>query len=129
MDYLSLLSFDFDETRVETGDDPDNRIWDQERDNDKWEIGGDYTRNLGFLGVSKTLFVINRNVEDTHVQRVRDINDPAYTYSDEFTDATRMEKIFRTSVTPSIAEGQSIELGGEVAINTFDKMFNQLRTR
>jgi len=116
--------FFFHEERVELGDDPDSLIWDRDTDNGRWEVGGDYSRNLGFLGRSKTLFVVNRGTEDTEVFRQRDLTDPQYTYREEFTDAVRSEKIFRTSITPTIAAGQTIEIGGEVAINTFDKVFN-----
>ncbi|MDG1708272.1 MAG: TonB-dependent receptor plug domain-containing protein, partial [Emcibacteraceae bacterium] len=116
--------FTYHEERLELGDDPDSRKWDRDTDNGKWEIGGDYSRNISFLGRSKTLFVINDSSEDTEVTRVRDLTDPAYLYANEFTDAKRSEKIFRSSVTPTIAYGQTVEIGGEVAINTFDKIFN-----
>ncbi|MBT6330178.1 MAG: TonB-dependent receptor plug domain-containing protein, partial [Kordiimonadaceae bacterium] len=111
------------ETRIETGDDPDSVIWDRDQDNGKWEVGGDYTINLGFLGKFKTLFVVNENSEDIEVTRVRDFFDPAFTYTNEFTDSKRSEKIFRSSTTINIFGGQSIEVGGEAAINTFDKTF------
>lgn len=114
------------ELRTETGDEPDSTVWDSHRKNNRWEIGGDYARELGRLGHSKTLFVINRNTEDTEVTRVRDVNTPEFLYANEFTDAVRTEKIFRSSITPMIAFGQTIELGGEAAINTFDKQFNEL---
>lgn len=113
------------EERIETGDEPDSLIWDRNSDNDRWEIGGDYNRNLGFLGQSKTLFVINRNTEDTDVSRLNNFTAPEYIYATEDTNTARSEKIFRSSVTPTIATGQTLELGGEVAINTFDKTFIQ----
>ncbi len=116
--------FTFHEERIETGEEPDSRIWDRDTDNGKWEIGGDYNRDLGFLGHSKTLFVINNNTEDTEITRLRDLTEPTYLYANEFTDTKRTEKIFRSSVTPEIALGQTVEIGGEVAINTFDKMFD-----
>lgn len=119
-------SFSYHETRAEFGDDADYVEWDRHSDNDRWEIGGDYNRELGFLGHSKTLFVINSNKENTDVSRLRDFADPAFIYATEDTDATRSEKIFRSSVTPTIAMGQTVEIGGEVAINTFDKVFNRL---
>lgn len=118
--------FFFHEERVELGDDPDNLIWDRDTDNGRWEVGGDYSRNLGFLGRSKTLFVVNQNTEDTEVFRQRALTDPTYTYREEYTDTARSEKILRSSITPTIAMGQTVEIGGEVAINTFDKIFSSL---
>lgn len=116
-------TFEFHEERSETGDDADYVIWDQNRDNGRWEVGGDYTFNLGSFGKFKSLFVLNENTEDTEIARVRDFFDPAYTYANQFTDAKRSEKIFRVSTTVNVIGGQSIEIGGEAAINTFDKTF------
>lgn len=118
-------TFTTHETRIETGDDPDSVVWDRNQDNGKWEVGGDYTIDLGFLGKFKTLFVINENTQDIEVGRVRDFFDPEFVYTNEFTDSNRSEKIFRSSTTISIFGGQSIEVGGEAAINTFDKAFQR----
>ncbi|MCC3859815.1 TonB-dependent receptor plug domain-containing protein [Pseudemcibacter aquimaris] len=116
--------FFYTEERIELGDDPDNKFWERDSDNDRWEIGGDFTTSLGFLGRSKTLFVVNRNTEDTEVFRDRRQDDPHYRYSEEYTDLYRSEKILRSSITPTIADGQTIEIGGEMAINDFDKIFS-----
>ena len=116
--------FIVNELRTETGNDPDSTVWDSHRKNNRWEIGGDYNRELGRLGHSKTLFVINRNTENNEVTRVRNIDTPEFVYANELTDAVRTEKIFRSSITPTIAFGQTIEFGGEAAINTFDKHFD-----
>ncbi len=117
-------SFDYHETRAEFGDEPDYVVWDQSRNNDRWEIGGDYTFNLGSIGKFKSLFVINENNEDTEVSRVRDFVIPAFMYANEFTNAKRSEKILRSSTTIQVWGEQSIEVGGEAAINTFDKTFD-----
>jgi len=119
-------SFEFHEERIETGVDADFVIWDQGRDNARWEVGGDYTFSLGSFGKFKSLFVINENTEDSEIERVRDFFEPSYTYSNEFTDAKRSEKIFRLSTTVDIIGGQSVEVGGEAAINTFDKTFRSV---
>lgn len=116
--------FTFHEERLERGDEPDSLIWNRDSENGKWEFGGDYNRDLGFLGRSKTLFVINRNTEDTEITRKRDLSIPEYLYANELTDLVRNEKIFRSSVTPTIAMDQTVEIGGELAINTFNKMFS-----
>lgn len=116
-------TFEFHEERSETGAEADYLIWDQNRDNGRWEVGGDYTFSLGSFGEFKSLFVINENTEDTEIDRVRDFFDPAYTYKTEFTDVKRSEKIFRVSTTVNIIGDQSVEVGGEAAINTFDKTF------
>lgn len=116
--------FFYRETRVKEGSSPNEVDWSRDTDNERWEIGGDYSTDFGFLGRSKTLFVINRNTEDTEVFRDNVLSDPNYRYREEYTDAYRSEKIFRSSITPTIAEGQTVEIGGEVAINDFDKIFN-----
>ncbi len=112
------------ELRKEQGNTPQSVVWDSDKENKKWEIGGDYSRNLNSLGHFKTLFVINNNIEDTKIDRLNDFSDPDYIYAKESTNATRSEKIFRSSITPKITKSQTIEIGGEMAINTFNKLFN-----
>ena len=115
--------FKFHETRIEMGNEADNVIWDRNSDNEKWEIGGDYTFTLGSIGKFKSLFVINQNIEDTEITRVRDFEMPSFMYENEFTDTRRSEKILRSSTTITIFGDQSIEIGGEGAINKFSKTF------
>ncbi|MCB2089914.1 MAG: TonB-dependent receptor plug domain-containing protein [Alphaproteobacteria bacterium] len=115
--------FDYHETRAEYGDDPDNVIWDQDRNNSRWEVGGDFSTDLGALGRFKTLFVVNRNSEDTEIDRTRDYIDPLFIYANEFTNEVNSEKILRSSTIITLWGEQSIELGGEAAITTFEKTF------
>ncbi len=116
-----------DETQNEIGSQPLYTYWDTDQDFNKWEIGGDYSQDLGFLGNLKALFVINSDTEDTTVSRERDIDTSPFQYADETTTVDKSEKIFRASVTKSISESQNLEVGGEVAINKFDKMFSDSR--
>ncbi len=99
-------------------------VWVTDRDADKWEVGGDYTRSLGFLGSLKLLFVINSNKEDYLVDRFKGTGSQKYEYSRDDTDLEQSEKIFRGSITKDIADGQSLEIGGEAAYNKFNKTFD-----
>ncbi|MDG1708507.1 MAG: TonB-dependent receptor, partial [Emcibacteraceae bacterium] len=112
-----------EETRDKTSDTLRPVFWDADRDNDKWEIGGDYSRSLGGLGNLKTLFVVNSTKEDVLVNRFKGSGNDQFEYTRDITTTERNEKIFRASITKGIAERQSLELGGEAAINTFDKKF------
>lgn len=114
------------EDRIETGDDPENVFWDRNKDRNNWEVGGDFTANVGVLGRFKALFVINRNVEDQFIDRFQDVDTSPFIYTKEDEHEVKKEKIFRASFTKSISQKQSIEIGGEAAINTFDKIFNSL---
>jgi outer membrane receptor for ferrienterochelin and colicins len=100
-------------------------LWDTDRQFDKWEIGGDYTRNVGVLGDLKTLFVINRNKEDGVVHRSKGSGSEKFEYVTERTNENKSEKIFRGSLTKNITVNQSLEIGGEAALNTFEKTFNR----
>lgn len=118
---------DRNEDQNEIGLQPLHTIWITDQDFDKWEIGGDYGRDLGLFGRFKALFVINSNKEDTKIIRDRDIDTDPFQYADEFTTLDKSEKIIRASITKGIGQSQSIELGGETAINTFNKQFSDSR--
>lgn len=115
-----------DEFRIETGDDPDNIFWDTTEDTDKWEVGGDYTRRLGSLGNLKALFVINRNKRERVVDRFTGAEVSQFQNVKDTEHEDKTEKILRASLTRNLTEKQSIEFGGELAINTFDKKFDKL---
>lgn len=116
----------YNEDRIETGDDPSNILWSKEEDKQNWEFGGDYTRTLGNLGRFKALFVINRHKQDEFVDRTQDIDTSPFIYTTEEEHQIKKEKILRASVTNTSLKNQTIEIGGEVAINTFDKKFDSL---
>lgn len=121
--YDNGLSDRFEE-QEELGTQPLHTLWDTGNDIKKWEIGGDYSRNLGDFGQFKALFVINK--EDNNKTILRDKNittDEEYQYGIETTSLDKSEKIFRASITKNITSKQNIEVGGEAAINTFDKAF------
>ncbi|MBT5073248.1 MAG: TonB-dependent receptor [Kordiimonadaceae bacterium] len=113
-----------DETRDKDSDTLRPVFWATDRDMSKWEVGGDYTRNAGILGNLKTLIVINDNTDDMLVNRFKGTGDEKFEFTRAITEQHRSEKIFRTSFTKGIAQGQSIEIGGEAAFNKFDKTFN-----
>jgi outer membrane receptor for ferrienterochelin and colicins len=115
-----------DEDRIEIGDDPENILWDREETKNNWEFGGDFTTNAGALGRFKALFVINRSNEDEFVDRFQDVDTSPFIYTIEDEHEIKKEKIFRASFTKTISEKQTLEVGGEAAINTFDKQFNSL---
>lgn len=90
---------------------------------DKWELGGDYTRTLGILGNFKTLFVINHETETETVKTTRGSDTKLFEFSNEGETENKSEKILRASITNEISADQSLEIGGEIAINNFDKSF------
>ncbi|MBT5187469.1 MAG: TonB-dependent receptor plug domain-containing protein, partial [Kordiimonadaceae bacterium] len=100
---------------------PVTRLTDE--DSDKWEFGGDYSRSLGELGNLKALFVINRDKGDEIVNLTKGSGGGLFEFANEHTIENKSEKIFRASLTKGIGSKQFLELGGEVAINTFDKSF------
>lgn len=112
------------ETRSKTDNTLDPIVWLTDMKFRKWEIGGDYSTDLGFLGSLKALFVINRNTEDNVVNRNKGTGPEEFEYTRDVTDVERQEKIFRASLTKGITASQTLELGGEVAINTFNKTFD-----
>ncbi|MDG1857959.1 MAG: outer membrane beta-barrel protein [Emcibacteraceae bacterium] len=114
------------EDRIETGLDPENLLWDKAEEGDSWEFGGDFTADVGVLGRFKALFVINKSVEDEYVERFQDVDATPFIYTQEDEHETKKEKIFRASFTNSLSDKQSLEVGAEAAINTFDKNFNSL---
>ena len=115
-----------DDARDQTGDDPDFVRWVNDNDSKNWEIGGDFTTKLGFLGNFKTLFVVNRREEDENALRYRDTNTTPFLYTRDDENEVRKEKIIRTSLTNSFGSKQTLEFGAEAAINTFDKSFESI---
>lgn len=113
------------ELRIEEGDGAFYRRTPRESSGTRWEVGGDYERQLGFLGQLKTLFVANRDKQDEFDER---FSAPDATFnSQSLTEITnRSEKILRTSLTKPIFGNQTLELGGEGAFNTFDQKFDQI---
>ena len=113
-----------DEDRIDTGNGPKNVLWARDRKENQWEVGGDYTKSFDGIGNFKFLFVINKDNTDEFIDRFQDANlaDP-FLKTIEAELETKKEKIFRASLTRDIFEEQSLEVGGEAAINTFDKSF------
>lgn len=101
----------------------ENQNWDEDQTSNKWEIGGDYTKNIDGLGSWKTLFIANRDrIDKTAVyENILDTGDVPVFRNTEY--RVKKEKIIRTSLTAGIFSNQVIEVGGEAAINNFDKIF------
>jgi len=114
-----------DDSRIRIGASPSNILWDTAKDESEWEFGGDYTRNLGGLGNFKALFVVNRSKENELIDRSKDLDTTPFIETIEKENEIKTEKILRVSVTNNFASDMTIEVGGEAAINTFDKMFNR----
>ncbi|MEZ5759154.1 MAG: TonB-dependent receptor [Emcibacteraceae bacterium] len=112
------------EDRIRTGDVLENILWYRDEDQKAWEVGGDYTRSLGFLGRLKALFVVNHRTEDQLYDRSKNRDTSPFTYTIENVHELKQEKIFRASLTNNITSNQTLEVGGEAAINSFDKRFN-----
>lgn len=114
-----------DEFREEIGDTPFFRFSDRNATGSKWEVGGDYERNVGFLGRFKMLFVVNRDKNDELIERLN-APDATFAYQTLGTVLNRSEKILRGSLNRSITSRQSIEVGAEGAFNNYDQSFKQL---
>ncbi|MDG1707596.1 MAG: TonB-dependent receptor plug domain-containing protein, partial [Emcibacteraceae bacterium] len=116
------------ETRDKTDDTLRPKTWNTIGDSPKWEIGGDYERNLGKLGAFKALFLLNGEDKTEIQNRFNGTGDEEFEYNIENTAEKTNEKIFRASLTSSITDKQTLEWGGEVAINTVHGEFrNQER--
>lgn len=113
-----------EETRDKSTDSLRPIFWNADRDVNRWEVGGDYERKLGFLGNLKTLFVINSTETDVIVNRFRGSNDERFEYTRDITIEDRGEKILRGSITTTIFGDQTLEYGGEGAFNTYDKTYD-----
>jgi len=100
----------------------DESLFDFEKE--KWEIGGDFKGDVGFLGSLQALFVLNRasNLDAiTQDLTENDITD-RYFYSDA--DYDEGETIIRVSTTTPLFSGQSLEWGAEGAFNTLDRTYS-----
>jgi outer membrane receptor for ferrienterochelin and colicins len=118
------VKFQNDQYRVETGEDASNTYWDAEEAFFEWEIGGDIEMDLGGLGKLKSLFLKNRNKNKFFTtQRYDGLGDAQYLYNDEDIDFERTEEIYRASLTKSLTEKQSLEIGAESALNGFYQKF------
>ena len=118
-------SFYGTETWVRTGDALAPTFRDVDNDFDDWEIGGDYTRDVGFLGQLKALFVINQRKENGIFDRFRGSGNDRFQNLAQVSSGDDKEKIVRASFTKNITPEQSLEVGGEAAINTSDRTFLQ----
>ncbi len=97
--------------------------WDEDQKTQKWEVGGDYTRNIDGIGSWKTLFIANRDRIDKQELFEENLTtgDVPFFRNDQY--RVRKEKILRTSLTHGFMQDQVIEVGVEAATNNFDKMF------
>ncbi|MBL4603081.1 MAG: TonB-dependent receptor plug domain-containing protein, partial [Emcibacteraceae bacterium] len=97
--------------------------WDEDQTTQKWEFGGDYTKDIDGIGKWKTLFIVNRDRLDKQEMfsdvigggKVPNFRNNQY--------RVKQEKILRTSITRGLWGDQLIEVGVEAAINKFDKLF------
>jgi outer membrane receptor for ferrienterochelin and colicins len=83
-----------------------------------WEVGGDYQHRFENLGLLKSVFVVNHGKHDFNTLFEGGLNGAALaTSADNTSSRTHGEKIFRSSLTNTIAKVHTIETGGEIAIN------------
>ena len=115
-------SFSNDQDHIETGDDAETLYWDFDEKFTKWEVGGDYTTTLNYLGKLKVVFVRNGNKNNDYVtNRYDGTGNARYLYGKELVDFSTSEEIYRGSLTKKITDGQSLEFGGEAALNHFNQ--------
>jgi hypothetical protein len=97
--------------------------WSNYTDPQKIEIGGDYSRSLGSIGSLKTLFVFNKEKADINKTFRKGEGSSEFLYKQQDSVLDKSEMILRSSVSRSIAQGQSLEIGGEAALNKFNRSF------
>ncbi|MDG1437829.1 MAG: TonB-dependent receptor, partial [Emcibacteraceae bacterium] len=114
-----------DELRIETGNSPFYRLSPRVYTGSKWEVGGDYTRDIELLGQLKTLFVVNRDKQDENEDRFN-APDADFNYQSLSKVINRSEKILRASLTRPFIFDQTVEVGAEAAFDSYDQRFDQL---
>ncbi len=83
-----------------------------------WEFGGDYQHRFENAGLLKSVFVINHGKHDFVYLFNSGLNGAALSpYGRTYSSRTHGEKILRSSLTNTFAEKNTVEVGGEVAIN------------
>tara|TARA_R110002096_G_scaffold416576_2_gene619387 strand:+ start:222500 stop:224506 length:2007 start_codon:yes stop_codon:yes gene_type:complete len=110
---------------METGDDVEILFWDTGEKFREWEVGGDYTTNLNYLGKLKVLFVKGgeKNI-DYITNRYDGTGNEQYLYGRELVDFSSSEDVYRASLTRNLSERQSFEFGAETAFNRFHQKFD-----
>ncbi len=93
----------------------------QDHDPIHWEVGGDYQHQFENLGLSKTLFVINKGSHDFNNEFMGALNNAELLRtSGNLYKIRHGEKILRSTLTNTFGENHTAEVGGEVAINDFN---------
>jgi outer membrane receptor for ferrienterochelin and colicins len=90
---------------------------------EKIEFGGDFSSRLGSFGSLKTLFVFNKEKADIVKTFTKGNGASEFLYQQQDSALDKSEMILRSSLSRSIANGQSLEIGGEAAINKFNRSF------
>ncbi len=93
-----------------------------DRDDTTWEIGGDYTTDLGEIGTLKTIFVSNkRSNTDSIIQDEIISGQPSrlFTFAE---DSDEIERIIRTNLSTTMFLEQTLEIGAEAAFNELDAL-------
>ncbi|MDG1996779.1 MAG: TonB-dependent receptor plug domain-containing protein [Emcibacteraceae bacterium] len=97
--------------------------WSNYTDPQKIELGGDYSRKLGSVGSLKTLFVFNKEQADINKSFSKGEGVSKFHYQQQDSVLDKSEMILRSSISRSITQSQSLEIGGEAALNKFNRSF------
>lgn len=97
--------------------------WNTDGSNDTWEVGGDYSRSVPLLGSLRFLFLLNGESRTDLHNRFMGSGAEEFEYNIENNREDKNEGIFRLAFTSSLTDKQALEYGGEVAINTSDRLF------
>ncbi|MDT0596112.1 TonB-dependent receptor plug domain-containing protein [Glaciecola petra] len=92
------------------------------RNDDTWEIGGDYETTLGDFGKFKTIFVVNKLSNNDIIIQDEIRNDEGrrlFTFAE---NSDEIEKIIRSNLSFDIFGEQNVELGFEAAFNQLDAL-------
>lgn len=109
-------------------DDNDSLHFDIGDDFTMWEVAGDYSRKVPYLGNLKTRFVFGREGNSNYVgERSRGVGDEKFVYSEENFAFDTKEDIIRASFTKNMFGNQSLEYGVEGAFNSVRQIYSATR--
>lgn len=112
-----------DDTLDANGNRKLSEAWVNDATPTKWELGGDYSRSLGALGSLKALFVYNKENSTIGKAFSRGEGSSEFLYQNQLSNLNKSESIVRSSISKTLNGQHSIEVGGEAAINKFDRSF------
>ncbi|MBT1452431.1 TonB-dependent receptor [Glaciecola sp. XM2] len=97
-------------------------LLDISREDDIWEIGGDYETDLGAMGTLKTIIVSTKQTNTDQITQSRINNSQATRLFGFRENSDETEQIIRSNLTNQIFNDQTLELGVEAAFNELNAL-------